>query len=112
MSPNLDRLTEWDTKEEYTEEVPDWSSALSPPAVVARTPQGEEVEETPPTRQNRCLISERFIEPGMASPCERTPEVEVGKAPQAKDVPTDNQEQAHIIPEDEVVELHTGTKEL
>ena len=46
-SPNLDRLTEWDTKQEYTEEVLDWSSALSPPAVITRT-QGEEVEETPP----------------------------------------------------------------
>ena len=74
MSPNLDRLTEWDTEEEYTEEVPDWPSVLSPAAVITRTPQGEEVEETPPTRLNRRLVSERFIEPGAASPHERTPE--------------------------------------
>ena len=43
VSPNLDRLTEWDTEEEYTEEVPDWSSAPSPPAVITGTLQGEEV---------------------------------------------------------------------
>ena len=79
MSPNLDRLTEWDAEEEYTEEVPDWSSALNPPAVIARTLQGEEMEETPLIRQNRYLISERFIEPGVASPHECTPEVEAGK---------------------------------
>ena len=111
-SPNLDRLTEWDTKVEYTEEVLDWSSALSPPAVITRTPQGEEVEETPHVRQNRHLISECFIEPRAALPLECTPEVEAGKTPQAKDVPMDNQEQARIIPEDEVVELHVGTEEL
>ena len=105
-------IDEWDTKEEYTEEVPDWSSAPSPSAVITRTLQGEEVEETPPARQNRCLISERFIEPGAASPHERTPEEEAGKTPQAKDIPMDNQEEAHIVPEDEVVELHTGTEEL
>ena len=45
MSLNLDRLTEWDTEEEYTEEVPDWPGGLSPPAVIARTQQGEELEE-------------------------------------------------------------------
>ena len=72
----------------------------------------EEVEETPPARQNRRLISERFLEPGVALPCECTPEGEAGKTPQAKGVPTDDQEQACIIPEDEVVELHVGTEEL
>ena len=112
MSLNLDRLTEWDTEEEYTEEAPDWSSASSPPAVIARTLQGEDVEETPPTRLNRCLVSERFIEHGAAVPHERTPEAETGKAPQAEDVPKDDQEQVRIIPEDEVVELHAGTEEL
>ena len=111
-SPNLDRLTEWDTKEEYTKEVPDWPSAPSPPAVITRTLQGEEVEETPPTRLNRCLVSERFIEPGAASPHECTPEAEAEKTPQTEDVPVDDQEQARIVPEDEVVELHMGTEEL
>ena len=111
-SPNLDRLTEWNTEEEYTEEVLDSSSPPSPPATVARTPRSEEVEETPPASINRCLISELFIEPGVALPHECTPETEAGKTPQAKDVPTDDQEQAHITPEDEVVELHIGTEEL
>ena len=87
MSLNLDRLTEWDTKEEYTGEVPDWSYALSPQVIITRTLRGEEVEETPPARQNRRLISERFLKPGVAPPCECTPEVEAGKTPQTKDVP-------------------------
>ena len=47
-SLNLDRLTEWDTEEEYTKEVLDSSSPLSPPAVIARTLWSEEVEETLP----------------------------------------------------------------
>ena len=112
MSPNLDRLTEWDTEEEYTKEVPDWPSALSPPVVITRTLQGEEVEKTPPARLNRHLVSERFIEPGVALPCECTPEAEAEKTPQTEDVPMDDQEQACIIPENEDVELHTGTEEL
>ena len=62
------------------------------------------MEETPPTRQNRRLISECFIEPRVASPHERTPE--------AEDIPMDDQEQACSVPEDEVVELHMGTEEL
>ena len=111
MSPNLDRLTEWDTEEEYTEEAPDWSSTSSPPAVITRTLQGEDVEEMPPARLNRHLVSEHCIEPGAASPHECTPEAETGKAPQAEDVPKDDQEQARIIPEDEVVKLHMGTEE-
>ena len=83
---------------------------MSPPAVIARTLQGEEVEETPPARLNRRLVSERFIEPGVASPHKCTLEVE--KTQQTKDVPTEDQEQVRIVPEDEVVELHTGTEEL
>ena len=39
--------------EEYTKDVPDWLGAPSPPAVIARTWQGEELDETPPTRLNR-----------------------------------------------------------
>ena len=90
----------------------DWSSAPSPLAVITRTLQGEEVEETLLTRLNRCLVSECFIESGAASPRECTLDAEAGKTPQAKDVPTDDQEQSRIIPEDEVVELHAGTEEL
>ena len=112
MSPNLDRLTEWDTEEEYTKEGLDWSHALSPPAVVAQPPRSEEVEETPPVRQNRCLVSKCFIEPGVTLPCKCTPEAEVGKTAQTKDVPLDDQEHARIVPEDDVVELHMGTEEL
>ena len=48
----------------------------------------------------------------VAFPHECTPEAEAGKTPHAEDVPVDDQEQARIISEDEVVELHVGTEEL
>ena len=105
-SVGLDRFTEWDTEEVYTEEVQDWSSVPSPPAVIAVPLQGEAVEETPPVRQNRCLVSERFIEPGVAPPREHTPEAEARKTPQTKDVPADEPKPAHVIVEEDVVELH------
>ena len=63
-------------------------------------------------RQNRCLVSECFTEPGVALPHEHTPEAEAGRTPQTGDIPADEQEPACIIPEDEVVELHAGTEEL
>ena len=62
--------------------MPDWPSAPSPPVVITRTLQGEEVEKTPPARLNRHLVSEHFIEPGVALPCECTPEAEAEKTPQ------------------------------
>ena len=111
-SAGLDRFTEWDTEEVYTEEVQDWSHVPSPPAVIAVPLWGEAVEETPPARQNRCLVSEHFIEPGAAPPCEHTPEAEARKTPQTKDVPIDEPEPAHVIVEEDVVELHMGTEEL
>ena len=88
-SVGLDRFTEWDTEEVYTEEVQDWSRELSPPAVIAVPSWGETVEETPPARQYRCLVSERFTEPRAALPCEHTPDAEVRKTPLTEDVPTD-----------------------
>ena len=111
-SVSLDRFTKWDTEEVYTEEVQDWSHAPSPPAVIALPLWDKAVEETPPARQNRCLVSECFTEPGVASPCEHTPEAEARRTPQTEDVPVDQQEPACIIPEDDVVELHAGTEEL
>ena len=111
MSVGLDRFTKWDTEEVYTEEVQDWSRELSPPAIITVPSRGEAVEETPPARQNRRLVSECFTEPRAASPREHTPEAEARKTPLTKDVPADEQELAHIIVEDDVVELHVGTEE-
>ena len=68
------------------------------------------LEETPPARLNRRLVSECFLEHGAVSPHGCTPATE--KTSQTEDAPASNQEQAHIVPEDDVVELHVGTKEL
>ena len=111
-STALDKFTKWDTEEVYTEEVPDWSHALSPTAVIVVPLCGEAVEETQPMRQNRCLVSECFIEPGVALPQEHTPEAEARKTPQTENVPADEQEPARVIVEEDVVELHAGTEEL
>ena len=72
----------------------------------------ESVEETPPTRQNRCLVSERVIEPGALSPREHTPVGEGKRTPQNESVPADDQEQPHIVAEDEIVELHAAMEKL
>ena len=56
-------------------------------------------------------MSERFIEPGVALPHKHTPESETRKTPSTENVPVGGQEPTHTVPEDEVVELHTGTEE-
>ena len=96
----------------YTEEVQDWSRTPSPTVVITVPSWGEAIEETPPMRQNRCLVSEHFIEPRVALPHEQTPEAEARKTPQTKNVPADEQEPAHVIVEEDVVELHVGIEEL
>ena len=73
---------------------------------------GEAVEETSPMRQNRCLVSECFIETGVAPPCKHTPEAKVRKTPQTKNIHVDEQEPARVIVEEDVVELHMGMEEL
>ena len=85
-SVGLDRFAKWDTEEVYTEEVQDWSHALSPPAVITVPSRGEAVEETLPARQNRCLVSECFTEPGVASPHEHIPEAEARKTPPTEEM--------------------------
>ena len=90
----------------------DQSRTLSPTAVIAVPLQGEAMEKTLPMRQNRCLVSECFIEPGAAPPHGHTPEAEARKTPQTENVPADEQEPACVIVEEDVVELHAGTEEL
>ena len=123
-SAGLDQFAEWDTEEVYTEEVQDWSRAPSPPVVITVPSWGEAVGKTPPARQNRRLMSEHFTEPGAGSPHKHTPEAEAKETPptaearktppagQVEDVPTDEQEPAHIIEEDDMVELHAEIEDL
>ena len=76
-------------------------------------------------RQNRCLVSECFTEPGAGSPRKYTPEAEAkkipptgeaGKTPLAehvKGVPMDEQEPTCIVvEEDDVMELHAEMEDL
>ena len=112
QSPNptvvgLDKNIEWDT-----EDVEDQSHTPSPITIVDVPMQGEAGEETPPVRQNRCLVPERVIEPGVELPREHTPTMEGNQTPQNESVPADDKEQPHVIAEDEIVELYTGMEEL
>ena len=77
----LDKYIEWDT-----DEVQDRSRTPSPTAVIDVPMQGEAVEETPPVRQNRCLVSECVIGPGALSPREHTPVGEGKGTPQNESV--------------------------
>ena len=96
-----------------------------PPVVPVIPSWGEVVEKTPPTRQNQCLVSERFTESMAESPQDYAPTGETkntplaedtGKTPptgQVEDVPVDGKEPAPITPvEDDVVELHMGMEDL
>ena len=107
MAISLDKYIEWDT-----DEVPDRSHTPSPTAVIDIPMQGEAVEETPPVRQNRCLVSEHVIEHGAVWPHEHTPVAEGNGTPQNEEAPTDDQDQPRIIAKDEVVKLFVGTEEL
>ena len=79
---------------------------------------GEVVEETPPARQNRCLVSEHFTESGAGLPHDYPLTVEAKKTPpteQVEDVSADEQEPISApvaLVEDDVVELHVGTEDL
>ena len=111
-SPNptvmgLDKNIEWDT-----EDVQDRSHTPSHTTVVDVPAQGEAVEEKPPTRQNRHLVTERVIEPGAVPPREHMPVAEGKETPQNKSVPTADKEQPRIVAEDEIVELYVGMEEL
>ena len=64
------------------------------------------MEETPPTRQNRHLVLERVIKPGVVPPCEHMPVVEGKETPQNESIPADDKEQPRIIAEDEIVKLY------
>ena len=103
---DLDKYIEWDT-----DDVQDRSCTPSPTVIVDKPTQGESVEETPPMRQNICLVSERVIEPGAVPPREHTPVMEEKNTPQDDSAPADK-EQANLVAENNIVELFTGMEEL
>ena len=107
MAIGLDKNIEWDT-----DEVQDWSHTPSPTMVIDKPTQGEAVEETPPVRQNRCLVSEHVIKPGAVPSHEHTPVAEGKETPQNESIPADDKEPTHHVAEDEIVELYTGVEDL
>ena len=70
---------------------------------------GESAEDTPPTRQNIRLVSERVIEPGAVPPQENIPEIE--DKSQDDDAPS-NEQQPKLVSESDVVDLFASTEEL
>ena len=69
MAGNVEANVDWDT-----DDIQDWSRAPSPSAGIGAMMLGESAEDTPPARQNICLVTERVIEPGAVPPQEIAPE--------------------------------------
>ena len=105
MAGDVDANIDWDT-----DDVQDRSRTPSPSAGIGEITLGESAEDTPPTRQNIRLVSERVIEPGAVPPQENIPEVEEDK-PQDDDAPS-NEQQPKLVSEGDVVDLFASTEEL
>ena len=101
---NLDEYIDWDT--DY---VQDRSHTPSPSMVIDEPTQGESMEDTPPTRQNICLVSERIIESGVVPPQEHAPITE--DKPQDDSAPSD-EEQPKLIVESDIVDLYMSMEDL
>ena len=71
MAGDFDKYIKWDT-----DDVQDRSHTLSPMAIINEPSQGKSVKETPPARQNICLVSERVMEPRVVPPREHMPVTE------------------------------------
>ena len=81
MAGDMDVNIDWGT-----DDVQDRLRTPSPSAGIGEIMLGESAEDTPPMRQNICLVSECVIEPGVVLPQENIPEVEEEK-PQDDDTP-------------------------
>ena len=106
MAGVLDEYINWDT-----DNVQDRSCTPSPTAVVDKPMQGESVEETPPARQNICLVSECVIEPEAVLPQEHTPVMEEKDKPQDDLAPMDR-EQPNLVAESDIVDLFASMEDL
>ena len=102
---DVDANIDWDT-----DNAQDRSHTPSAAAGIGEIMLGESTEDTPPARQNICLVSERVIDPGVVPPQENIPEVEEDK-PQDDDAPS-NEEQPKLVSEGDVVDLFASTEEL
>ena len=97
---------DWDA-----DDAQDQSRTPSPSAGIGAITLGEFAEDTPPTRQNIRLVTERVIAPGAVPPQEDTPEVEDKSPDDGNDAPSDEQ-QTEPECEGDIVDLYAGTEEL
>ena len=104
MAGDVDAHIDWDT-----DDVQDRSHTPSPSAGIGEVMLGESTEDTPPTRQNICLVSERVIEPGVVPPQENIPEIE--DKSQDDDAPS-NEQQPTLVSESDVIDLFASMEEL
>ena len=95
---DVDANIDWDT-----DDVQDRSCTPSPSAGIGKIMLGESAEDTPPVRQNICLVSECVIEPGAVPPQENIPEV--GENESKDDDAPLNEEQPKLVSESDVVGL-------
>ena len=103
---DFDKYVKWDT-----DDVQDRARMPSPTAIGDKPTQGEAVEETPPARQNRRLVSECVMESGVVPPREHAPVTGEKNTPQGDSAPTDK-EQANLVAESDIVELFVGMEHL
>ena len=101
---DVDEYTNWDT--DY---VQDRSCTPSSSVGISEVTLGESTEDTPPVRQNICLVSERVIEPGAVPPQENIPEIEDESQ---DDDATSNEQQPTLMSESDVINLFASTEEL
>ena len=97
---------DWDA-----DDAQDRSRTPSPSAGIGAIMLGESAEDTPPTRQNIRLVTERVIEPGAVPPQENAPEAEDKSPDDGNDAPSDEQ-QTELECEGDIVDLYVGTEEL
>ena len=103
----VDAHIDWDT-----DDAQDRSHTPSPSAGIGEIMLGESAEDTPPTRQNICLVSERVIEPGVMPPQENIPEIEDKSQDNDDDDAPSNEQPPKLVPESDVVNLFVSTEEL
>ena len=106
MVGDMEAHIDWDT-----DNVQDRSRTPSPSAGIGAITLGESAEDTPPMRQNICLVTEHVIEPGAVPPQENAPEAEDKSPDDGDDAPSDEQ-QPELGCEGDIVDLYAGTEEL
>ena len=106
MVGDVEAHIDWDT-----DDAQDRSRTPSPSVGIGTITLGESAEDTPPARQNICLVTERIIEPGAELPQENAPEAEDKSLDDGDNAPSDDQ-QPELGCEGDIVDLYMGTEEL